>query len=100
MSSASGGATSDNQADIADLLQRATISIIHEATLQDLLRCSNDAVHRLLLERNTLLQEREYSALSRPRRNLTGIYLKCLSRRGWLCLLRCRLLNPPPCYTS
>ena len=58
MSSASGGATSDNQADIADLLQRATISIIHEATLQDLLRCSNDAVHRLLLERNTLLQER------------------------------------------
>lgn len=58
MSSANGGANSNNQADIADLLWRAFVSVIHKATLQDLLCCSNDAVHQLLLERNTLLQER------------------------------------------
>jgi hypothetical protein len=37
------------------MLCKATISIVHEATLQDLLRCSNNAVERLLLERNALL---------------------------------------------
>jgi hypothetical protein len=37
------------------MLRKATISIVHEATLQDLLQCSNNAVERLLLERNALL---------------------------------------------
>ena len=59
MSSATSACvSSDNQADFADLVQRATILVIHEATLQDLLCCSNDAVYQLLLEHNTLLQER------------------------------------------
>ena len=49
--------SSDNQADFTNLVQRATILVIHKATLQDLLHCSNDAVYQLLLERNTLLQE-------------------------------------------
>ena len=46
----------DNDA-ILSLLRRATILVIHEATLQDLLRCSNDTVHQILLERNALLEE-------------------------------------------
>ena len=56
-SATSACVSSDNQADFANLVQRATISVIHEATLQDLLHCSNDAVYQLLLECNTLLQE-------------------------------------------
>ena len=56
-SATSAHVSSDNQADFADLVQRATISVIHEVTLQDLLRCSNNAVYQLLLECNTLLQE-------------------------------------------
>jgi hypothetical protein len=42
----------------ATLLRDAVVAVIHEATLQDLLCYSNDAVHRLLLERNELLHER------------------------------------------
>ena len=42
----------------ARLLYNAIIAVIHEATLQELLRYGNDTVHRLLLERNTLLEER------------------------------------------
>ncbi|KAH9012702.1 hypothetical protein EDB84DRAFT_1444568 [Lactarius hengduanensis] len=33
-------------------------ALIHEATLQDLLRCRNDAMYRILGERNRLLRER------------------------------------------
>ena len=40
------------------LLRRTAMAVTYEATLQDLLRCRNDAVHRLLLERNELLRER------------------------------------------
>ena len=46
----------DNDA-ILSLLCRATILVIHEVTLQDLLQCSNDAVHQILLEHNALLEE-------------------------------------------
>ena len=46
----------DNDA-ILSLLRRATILVIHEATLQDLLQCSNDTVYQILLERNALLEE-------------------------------------------
>lgn len=48
----------DDAQAISTLLWKATIAVIHEATLQDLLRYSNDAVHRLLEERNDLLYER------------------------------------------
>jgi hypothetical protein len=34
------------------------IAVIHKATLQDLLNCSNDALIRILWERNDLLSER------------------------------------------
>jgi hypothetical protein len=39
------------------LLQKAMIAVIHEATLQDLLNCSNDTFIRILWERNNLLCE-------------------------------------------
>ena len=37
------------------LLRRMAMAVTHEATLQDLLHCRNDVVHRLLLEHNELL---------------------------------------------
>lgn len=43
---------------ISNELSTSTIVLLHEATLQDLLRCSNDAVLHLLWERNDLLRER------------------------------------------
>jgi hypothetical protein len=39
------------------LLQNAEIYLLHEATLQDLLRTKNYAVQHLLYERNELLRE-------------------------------------------
>jgi hypothetical protein len=55
MSSGSGTMTPCN--DDSNLLRRATTAVIYEATLQDLLCCNNNAVHRLLSERNELLRE-------------------------------------------
>jgi hypothetical protein len=40
------------------LLWKATIAVIHEATLQDLLRYSNNTMICILWERNDLLRER------------------------------------------
>lgn len=48
----------DDAQEFSNLLRKAKISVIHEATLQDLLRCSNDALIRILGERNDLLRER------------------------------------------
>jgi hypothetical protein len=45
------------QADLR-LLQKATIAVIHKATLQDLLHYSNNAMIRILWEHNDLLRER------------------------------------------
>lgn len=42
----------------ARLLRVVEIQLLHEATLQDLIRTRNYAVEQLLLERNQLLQER------------------------------------------
>jgi hypothetical protein len=42
----------------ARLLHVAETQLLHEATLQDLLRTWNYAVDKLLYERNQLLQER------------------------------------------
>jgi hypothetical protein len=38
--------------------ERHDIELLHEATLQDLQRCRNDAVLKILLERNQTLDER------------------------------------------
>ena len=40
------------------LSERRDIELLHEATLQDLQRCKNDAVWQLTLERNQTLEER------------------------------------------
>ena len=48
----------DEDQDNARLFRKATVSVIHEATLQDLLHCSNDALLTILWERNILLRER------------------------------------------
>ena len=50
----------DKDQDIARLFRKATVSVIHKATLQDLLHCSNDALLTILWERNILLHE-QYS---------------------------------------
>ena len=47
----------DEDQDIARLFQKAMVSVIHEATLQDLLHCSNDTLLTILWERNILLRE-------------------------------------------
>jgi hypothetical protein len=39
-------------------LSDSDVALLHEATLQDLLHCSNNAVFHLLWERNDLLRER------------------------------------------
>jgi hypothetical protein len=57
MSSGHNATAGEDNSD-SGLLRRAAMAVTHEATLQDLLRCRNDAVHRLLLERNELLRER------------------------------------------
>ena len=44
--------------DDAWLLEVAQIQLLHEATLQDLLRTKNQAVSHLLREHNELLRER------------------------------------------
>jgi len=50
---------SGNDSDTAARELRALkVAILHEAMLQDLLHCSNDAVHHLLWERNDLLRKR------------------------------------------
>jgi hypothetical protein len=38
--------------------ERRDIELLHEATLQDLQRCHNDAVWKIMLERNQTLDER------------------------------------------
>ena len=55
--SGSNRAITDDDSDTA-LLNRAAMRVIHKATLQDLLRYNNGAVHQLLLEHNNLLEER------------------------------------------
>ncbi len=55
----STGTPSGNDLDTAAReLCTLKVAILHEATLQDLLHCSNDAVHYLLWEHNNLLCER------------------------------------------
>jgi hypothetical protein len=50
--------SSDDEKAYSTLLRKATIMVIHQATMQDLLHCSNDAFLRILWERNELLRER------------------------------------------
>jgi hypothetical protein len=51
------GCCDDHKAEITDS-ERHDIELLHEATLQDLQRCRNDAVWKILLERNQTLDER------------------------------------------
>ncbi|KAN0139069.1 hypothetical protein V8E53_003071 [Lactarius tabidus] len=50
--------SSDDEKAYLTLLHKATIAVIHEVTLQDLLHCSNDAFIHILWECNNLLRER------------------------------------------
>ncbi len=54
----STGTPSGNDLDTAAReLRMSKVAILHEATLQDLLHCGNNAVHHLLWEHNDLLHE-------------------------------------------
>ncbi len=54
----STGTPSGNNSDSTTReLHALKVAILHEATLQDLLHCGNDAVHHLLWERNNLLRK-------------------------------------------
>ncbi|KAN0125371.1 hypothetical protein V8E53_015561 [Lactarius tabidus] len=49
--------SSNDKKAYSTLLHKATIAVIHEATLQDLLHCSNNAFIHILWEHNDLLCE-------------------------------------------
>jgi hypothetical protein len=49
--------SSNDEKAYSTLLHKATIAVIHEATLQDLLNCSNNAFICILWECNNLLSE-------------------------------------------